>query len=173
MKTTRLVKGVDLSFDNLPLEPTADNIEMAATFAFAMWRERWLEQKADWESKVGTLYETEEPTDLSGSCKFSSVFAALVFDADIDGNYDHQFAVKKGRIIDLNAGAADVAGMAKPYSLDPIFFGSRDHMASMKSCIPRVVSWLRAFDESLEPSRSPTADMSNSEPAPSAFWLLG
>ncbi|MCZ7860820.1 hypothetical protein O9X98_05335 [Agrobacterium salinitolerans] len=167
MKTTRLMKGVDLSFDNLPLEPTTENIELAATFAFAMWKERWLEQKTDWESKVGSPYGTEEPSDLSGSCKFTSIFAALVFDADIDGNFDHQFAVKKGRIIDLNAGAADVVGMAKPYSLDPIFFGSRDHMASMKSCVPRIASWLRAFDESLEPSR--TAALGKLNPALSAF----
>lgn len=154
MKTTRLVKGLHLAFDNLPLEPTADNIELASVFVFDMWKARWREQKTEWESKVGSPYHSDEPADLSGSCKFSSIFAALVFDADLDGNYDHQFAVKKGQIIDLNAGASDVAAMAKPYVLDALFFGSRDHIASMKSCMPRVTQWLRAFDLSLSPRPS-------------------
>lgn len=155
MKTTRLVKGLNLKFDNLPLEPTADNIELASVFAFDMWKDRWREQKADWEAKVGSPYHRDEPIDLSGSCKFSSIFAALVFDADLDGNYDHQFAVKNGQIIDLNSGASDVAAMSKPYALDALFFGSRDHMVSMKSCMPRVTEWLRAFDLSLAPRTSP------------------
>jgi hypothetical protein len=171
VKTTRLTKGVEFSFTNLPLEPTADNIELAATFAFSMWRQRWREQKADWESKVGSPYHTDEPSDLSGSCKFSSIFAALAFDADLDGNYDHQFAVKRGQIIDLNGGASDVMAMEKPYGLDPIFFGSRDHMASMKSCMPRIISWLCAFDESLSLDVFPDVSIPNStsltaDPAP-------
>ncbi|MBY3155539.1 hypothetical protein HFO56_24750 [Rhizobium laguerreae] len=100
---------------------------------------------------MDSTYGSAEPQDLSGSCKFSSIFAAIVFDAGIDGNYDHQFAVKKNKIIDLNAGSADVASLSKPYLIDPIFFGSRDHMTTMKSCIPRIVEWLRAFDDALEP----------------------
>lgn len=155
MKITRLTKGLDLSFENLPLDPTPENIELASEFAFAMWKERWAEQKADWEAQYSSQFHSEEPQDLSGACKFSSIFAAVVFDAGIDGNYNHQFAVKKGKIIDLNAGAADVAGLAKPYMLDPIFFGSRDHMASMRTCMPRVMDWLRAFDLSLTPTLAP------------------
>jgi hypothetical protein len=150
MKITRLTKGIDLSLENLPLDPTPENIEIASEFAFAMWKTRWADQKADWEAQFSSPFHSEEPQDLSGACKFTSIFAAVVFDAGIDGNYDHQFAVRKDQIIDLNAGAADVAALSKPYMLDPIFFGSRDHMASLKSCMPRIVDWLRAFDASLE-----------------------
>jgi hypothetical protein len=157
VKLTRLTKGLDLSFENLPLDLTTDNIELAAEFAFAMWKDRWAELKADWEGQFSSPYHTVEPQDLSGACKFTSVFAAVVFDARIDGNYDHQFAVKKGKIIDLNAGAADVAALSKPYMLDPIFFGSRDHMTSLRSCIPRVEDWLLAFDRSLSPHVTPGA----------------
>jgi hypothetical protein len=155
LKPTRIIKGLDLSFENLPLDPTAENIELASEFVFEMWKARWAELKAEWESQFSFPYHSEEPEDLSGACKFSSIFAAVAFDAEIDGNYDHQFAVKKGKIIDLNAGAADVAALSKPYSLDPIFFGSRDHLASLKSCMPRVMDWLRAFDLSFSHALAP------------------
>jgi hypothetical protein len=151
MKTTRLTKGLNIYLENLPIDPTADNIELASVFVFEMWKSRWREQKNDWEEKVGSTYYIDEPTDLSGSCKFSSIFAALVFDADIDGNGVHQFAVKKGRIIDLNSGAADVTDMSAPYALDALFFGTRDHIASMTSCMPRILEWVQAFDLSLSP----------------------
>ena len=39
--------------------------------------------------------------------------------------------------------------MARPYDLDPLFFGSKDHMKSMKSCVPRIMDWLREFDSGL------------------------
>ena len=114
MKPSRILKGNELSFANLPLEPSPDNVEAAATFAFAKWRERWAEKKADWEKSVGSPFPEAECDDLSGSCKFTSVFAAVVFDYGIDGNHDHQFAIRKGHVIDLNAGAADVQAWRGP-----------------------------------------------------------
>lgn len=165
MKPTRVVKGHDLTFQNLPLDPSPENIEKAASFAFAKWHERWSQRKSEWENSFSSPFSESEPEDLSGSCKFSSVFAAVVFDYGIDGNYDHQFAIKKGHVIDLNSGAADVQSMEKPYAIDPLFFGSKDHMKSMKSCVPRILEWLSKFDEEL--SMEATPQVSRSKPSAS------
>ena len=149
MKPSRVLKGNPLSFSNLPIEVTPENIEAASNFAFEKWLDRWAERKAEWESSTTTPFPEPEPDDLSGSCKFTSVFAAVVFDYGIDGNHDHQFAVRKGQVIDLNAGAADVRALSNPYHLDPLFFGSKDHLKSMVSCAPRITAWLTDFDRSL------------------------
>jgi hypothetical protein len=142
MKLTRLIKDIPAPF---PIEATQANIAAAREFALSMWRERWAERKADWESKLSSPFTENEPADLSGSCKFTSVFAAAVFGGGIDGNYDHQFAVFKGGVIDLNDFASDVTALTDPYRCDTLFFGSKDHMKSMKSCLPRIENWIGSY----------------------------
>lgn len=155
MKSTRLLKDIELDTNNLPIEPTDENIRIASEFVMAKWTDRWSQQKSEGEAMTTTPYQHDEPSDLSGSCKFSSIFAALVFDAVIDGNENHQFAMKDGAVIDLNADASDVLTQEHPYRLDPIFFGSRDHIKSMKSCMPRIIGWVKEFDETLNHAYRP------------------
>lgn len=116
------------------LEPSEDLIEAAREFVFERWKERAAE-------RFGV-----EPTDLSKSCKFGSLFLHTLIGGRIVGNEDHQFVMKDGEIYDLSADAQDVAALEHPYHLDPLFFGSRDHLDSMNSCLPRVSDWIDAFD---------------------------
>ena len=115
------------------LEPTDEALAAARAFVFERWKERAVERGAP------------EPSDLSSSCKFSSMFVRLVFGGRIRGNYDHQYALIAGRIIDLNADAADVREMDTPYRDDAAFLGSPDHLDSMVSCLARVERWAEAF----------------------------
>ena len=115
-------------------EPTDELIEAAREFVFERWKERAAERYR------------EEPKDLSYSCKFGSLFLHALIGGRITGNEDHQFVEKDGEIYDLSADAEDVAKLPHPYHMDPLFFGSRDHLVSMNSCLPRVSDWLESFD---------------------------
>lgn len=117
----------------LPLAPTPKNIAIAKRFVLRKWEERKLERGA------------AEPHDLSDSCKFSSLFAQRIFGGRLRGNEKHQYVSLGGSIIDLNADAADVQDMKHPYRHDPVFWGNTDHVASMRSCIPRVDQWIEEF----------------------------
>lgn len=92
------------------------------------------------------------PDDLSYSCKFTSMFASIVFGGKMQGNHDHQYVVlQNGDILDLNEDAADTKALGdRAYVHDPIFWNSPDHKASMKSCEPRVNDWVSGFVDELE-----------------------
>lgn len=134
-----------------PLEPTAENIGAARDFVFRMWCERHEERGQP------------QPADLSGSCKFSSMFAAHVFGARMRGNEDHQFChLPDGEILDLNREAQDVAQLARlcdPWRHDRRFWNNPDHREAMDSCKARVKTWIRRFAEELAAAAEPEAGM--------------
>lgn len=119
------------------LPATPENLKRAQEFVLKKWRERAAER--------GRF----EPKDLSSSCKFSSMFVQAVFGGEIRGNYDHQFVVLNGQIIDLNKDAEDVRDMEDPYEHDESWFGNDEHLDSMESCKPRVRDWVRDFQAEL------------------------
>jgi hypothetical protein len=119
------------------LEPTSENIEAARVFVLRKWQERARERGGP----NATL-----PDDLSLSCKFTSLFARAIFGGRLEGNADHQFVRRDGEIIDLNIDASDVRALGtNAHHHDTAFWGSRDHKASVKSCIPRVKEWVAEF----------------------------
>lgn len=130
-------------FDGYPIEPTDENISAVRAFCISKWRERHLEL---------TGSDDGAPADLTNACKFTALFGSVVFGADIGGNYDHVFNVLDGRIIDINADAADVKALADPYRHDDPFIGSGDLQDSMATCVQRVEAWIGDFDPSLAPA---------------------
>ena len=90
------------------------------------------------------------PIDLSGSCKFSTLFVKSIFGGAVQGNKDHQYNVIDGIVVDLNAGSQDIKGMTDKgidvYRHDELFFGNEDHLASMLSCVGRVKDWKSQFE---------------------------
>ncbi|WP_411839688.1 hypothetical protein [Paracoccus sp. ME4] len=119
---------------NLPMNLNPELADRAREFVLRKWRERAAERNLP------------APEDLSGSCKFSSLFAAKLFGLEMRGNEQHQFCIRPdGSIFDLNAGAADVAALADPWKHDPVFWMNPDHREAMESCEARVAAWLEDF----------------------------
>lgn len=73
------------------------------------------------------------------------------FGGEVQGNEFHQYCVIDKQIIDLNKKAKDVTSLDNPYFHDEYFFGSKDHIVSMKFCKERVNSWLKEFPFYLNP----------------------
>lgn len=117
------------------LDATPENVERARDFVLKKWKERAVE--------LGR----PEPSDLSSSCKFSSLFVQQIFGGKIMGNSDHQFVKLNGKIIDLNIGAEDVREYgASAHHHDPIFWHKNpEHKESMRSCESRVDDWAKEF----------------------------
>lgn len=145
----------ELSCPPFPIEPSQENIARAREFALEAWQERhdWL--AAQWKKEVGSDWTRPRPVDLTGSCKFTSMFAAVVFGGHIEGNYEHQYAVVNNVILDLNEDASDVVGNPEAHEHDPDFFFSPDHIQSLESCLPRVRNWLQRFAQTLEDEPRP------------------
>ena len=114
---------------------TPEKIELAKHFVFEKWKQR--------ATELGRF----EPTDLSFSCKFSSLFIQGLFGGIIEGNYYHQYNVINGETVDINATASDVLELDDPYYHDIEFFGNWHHRESMESCKPRVNGWITEFIE--------------------------
>lgn len=125
------------------LPATPKNIEKAKAFVLAKWKER-AEERGH-----------AEPEDLSSSCKFSSLFAHRIFGGKLQGNYDHQYVVVDGEIVDLNVDAKDVRDLMDdgidPHEHDSDFWGNEDHLESLASCDARVYKWVQEFN-ALNPS---------------------
>jgi hypothetical protein len=98
---------------------------------------KWCEQAAE----RGAL----APTDLSGSCKYGSLFMNRVFGGAICGHYEHQYNIIGGRIVDLSHDAIDVGRIANPYLHEPDFFFIPEKQASLDGCMPRVERWVVQF----------------------------
>jgi hypothetical protein len=107
------------------LSATPEALESARTFLLDRWQERALE--------LGR----PRPNDLSGACKFASLFAFRIFGGELCGNELHQFVRLDGQIIDLTSGG--------PLVHDPAFFGNPDHIDSLLTCIDRVDRWVSEF----------------------------
>lgn len=111
---------------------------LAKEFAFRMWQDFAHERQA------------RAPTDLSGACKYGSLFIQQVFGGEIEGHYQHQFNRIGGRIVDLSHDAADVGAMRDPYLHDPDYFDIPEQRAALQSCLPRVTRWTAAFLAEME-----------------------
>lgn len=106
---------------------------LAQRFIFAKWGET-ARQRGE-----------PPPTDLPRSCKFATLFMRSVFGGVIAGNYQHQFNIINGSIVDLSENAADVRALSAPYHHEPDLFCIAEHVASMDGCRPRVAAWVADF----------------------------
>ncbi len=105
----------------------------AKIFVFARWCELSVER------------HKALPTDLSGSCKYGSLFMNQVFGGAIHGHYEHQYNMIGGRIVDLSHDAMDVGKMHNPYRHEPDFFAIPQKKAALNHCLPRVDAWVLRF----------------------------
>ena len=95
-----------------------------------------------------------KPVDLSGSCKFGSLFMHRVFGGSIHGHYQHQYNIIGGRIVDLSHDALDVGAMGTPYLHEPEFFEIPEQIASLARCVPRIDGWVAEFLKEHESAKS-------------------
>jgi hypothetical protein len=119
------------------LPATPENIARAKKFVMEKWIERARER-----------YEPRVPTDLSNSCKFSSLFAREIFGGRLRGNQAHQFVeLADGTKVDLNIDARDVRelGDHAHHHEDEVFWGNPEHQQAVDSCRPRVDQWIAEF----------------------------
>lgn len=112
-----------------------DHFAQAKVFVFRKWCELAIERGA------------MPPIDLSGSCKYGSLFMNRVFGGVIWGHYEHQFNVIEGRIVDLSHDALDVGKINNPYLHEPDFFAIPCKRAALNKCLPRVERWVEQFLE--------------------------
>ena len=85
------------------------------------------------------------PLDLSGSCKYGSLFMQSVFGGAIRGHFAHQFNHIGGRLVDLSHDALDVGRMRNPYLHEPDYFAVPALQASLVGCLPRAERWADRF----------------------------
>lgn len=85
------------------------------------------------------------PSDLSGSCKYGSLFMNQVFGGSIRGHYEHQYNMIEGRIVDLSHDAFDVGRIINPYLHEPDYFAIPERQDALDNCLPRVACWVAQF----------------------------
>lgn len=110
-----------------------ENFAHAKVFVFRKWCERAIECQA------------QVPTDLSGACKYGSLFMQRVFGGSLRGHFEHQYNFIDGRLVDLSHDAADVGRMRNPYLHEPDYFAMPELMASLDGCVPRIELWAAEF----------------------------
>lgn len=138
----------DIRDQREPLDPTHENMELSREYLMEMWIQRHAE-------RVGKNLALADrvPTDLSYSCKFTSLFIAAVFGGEVHGNEWHQFAVIDGTVFDPNSESDDVLKLTDPYEHDEYFFGNREHLESVQSCAARVKQWVNGYDNWLDQNK--------------------
>jgi len=109
--------------------------------------QRWRDWAAQRKSPV--------PADLSGACRYGSLFMCRLYGGAIRGNYQHQYNDFDGQHVDLGRGAADVAAMTDPWLHEPLFFQVPELQQALQSCLPRVDDWVALF-VSQNPQSAPT-----------------
>jgi len=112
---------------------TDENFKAAKVFVFG----KWCEEAVGQPDKV--------PLDLSGACKYGSLFMQRVFGGAIRGHYEHQYNFIEGQRVDLSHEAQDVARMRHPYRHEPSYFLVPELQASLASCLPRAQRWADEF----------------------------
>ena len=105
----------------------------AKVFVFRKWCELAAERQAC------------PPGDLSGSCKYGSLFMNQVFGGSICGHYEHQYNMIQGRIVDLSHDALDVGKIINPYLHEPDYFAIPERQDALDDCLPRVACWVAQF----------------------------
>ncbi|PPC91640.1 MAG: transcriptional regulator [Methylobacter sp.] len=115
-----------------------ERFALAKAFFFRKWCELASERKIN------------PPDDLSGACKYGSLFVNLVFGGSICGHYEHQYNVIDGRIVDLSHDALDVGRISAPYLHEPDFFAIPEKQAASAACLLRVEPWAAQFLLELE-----------------------
>lgn len=118
--------------------PSPNEILQLQEFVFQKWCERAKELHLD------------NPGDLSGSCKFTSLFIQSLYGGDIRGNWHHiHVRLKSGQVIDLNSKAQDVQDIitkgSNPHLHHRSFIASAETRASFESCRPRVTRWIEEW----------------------------
>ncbi len=105
-------------------------------------------------SELAAERSQPKPADLSGACKFGSLFMHRVFGGAIHGHYQHQYNIIGGRIVDLSHDALDVGAMRTPYLHEPEFFEIPEEIASLARCVPRIDGWVAEFLKEHESAKS-------------------
>lgn len=116
-------------------EASPSNLQIIREFCFEKWKDRSEEMNRG------------IPSDLSSSCKFTSLFVRQVLGGYISGNYDHQFCIIEDEVVDINSNCDDVKELESPYDEDFEFLGNPDHLESLNSCVPRVNQWIKEFNQ--------------------------
>ena len=102
------------------VRPTKANIAAARDFVWHKWLERASET------------DRQPPTNLSGACKFASMFAQRVFGGTLRGNKHHQYVEHpEAGVIDLTD-AAGVPHGIDAHAHDRIFWNNPDHRDAMR-----------------------------------------
>jgi hypothetical protein len=130
---------------------TPSNIARAKDFVMRKWIERHHERFHN-----VAAFKNDVPTDLTDSCKFTSLFAREIFGGRLRGNHDHQFVeLPGGQILDLNIEASDVRrlGAEAHEHDDELFWGNPEHKDSVESCKPRALAWAKEFMAGQKPGR--------------------
>jgi len=105
----------------------------AKDFVFRMWCALAIER------------QQRTPEDLSGACKYGSLFMQQVFGGSIEGHYAHQFNRIDTRVVDLSHDALDVSRMRTPYLHEAEYFNIPEYRIALQACTPRVDNWTLAF----------------------------
>lgn len=116
----------------------------AKIFVFRKWCEMAAER------------QTLQPSDLSGSCKYGSLFINQVFGGSIRGHYEHQYNMIGGRIVDLSHDALDVGKISNPYLHEPDYFTIPERLKALNNCLPRVSGWSTQFLAEVEDAHNST-----------------
>lgn len=109
------------------------NFAQAKLFFFGKWCE------------VAAERHLTQPLDLSGACKYGSLFMQGVFGGELRGHYEHQYNFIDGRLVDLSHDAADVGRMRHPYLHEPDYFAVPELQAALECCLPRTEAWVAEF----------------------------
>ncbi|PPD38319.1 MAG: transcriptional regulator [Methylobacter sp.] len=119
-----------------------ERFALAKDFVFRKWCEQAAER--------GVI----PPNDLSGACKYGSLFMSCVFGGAIHGHYEHQYNIIDGRIVDLSHDAMDVGRITNPYLHEPDYFAIPEKQASLNGCLPRVEGWVTQFLGEIEDAKT-------------------
>lgn len=89
-----------------------------------------------WRERAGELGREEQPNDLSGACKFASLFAQGVVGGKLEAHRDHTWVrLEDGRVVDITDGVD-----SKDYTAHPTYMG-QEWKQSLATCKPRVKRW--------------------------------
>jgi hypothetical protein len=111
--------------------------------SFAAAKSWMFDQWTDFAAERGLA----RPVDLSGSCKYGSIFVQSVFGGSIRGHFEHQYNFLGGRLVDMSHDALDVGRMRNPYLHEPEYFNIPELQTSLATCVARAERWADEFVE--------------------------